>query len=289
MGLAALVILVAGNVLGYPALTVILLWSGVTVLRRESRSLGNALALLGGAALVVLPAALRWLEPTGVVRDDAEYLSRYGLHLAATLFVGYFGFCFSVFLVASLLYRWRPVRLTPEAVVVLGAGLVNDQVPPLLAGRLDQGWEAQRRYGAPLLITSGGQGDDEPVPEGRAMRDYLIDRGAEPDRVIAETASRNTAENLELSRALLSDPHAPVLVVTSSYHVFRAALLTRQLGMRAHVIGSGTAWYFLPSAVIREFIGILRDQLRFHVAAVGAILAVSVMAVAFVAAMAAPQ
>ncbi|MDZ5078050.1 hypothetical protein [Nesterenkonia sp. HG001] len=51
-GLTAVVILVAGNVLGYPVLTVFLLWSGVTVLRRESRSLGNASALVTGIALV---------------------------------------------------------------------------------------------------------------------------------------------------------------------------------------------------------------------------------------------
>ncbi|GAA1163012.1 YdcF family protein [Nesterenkonia sandarakina] len=288
-GVTVLVILVAGNVLGYPVLTVFLLWSGVTVLRRESRSLGNALALLGGVALVVLPTTLRLLEPDGIVRDDVGYLIRYGLHLAVTLLVGYFGFCFAVFLVASLLYRWRPVRLTPEAVIVLGAGLIDGRVPPLLAGRLDKGLEAQRRYEAPLLVTSGGQGPDEPVPEGQAMRDYLIGQGTEPDQVIPETASRNTAENLEFSRALVSDPQSPVLVVTSSYHAFRAALLTRQLGMRAHVIGAKTAWYFLPSAVIREFIGILRDQLRFHIAAVVLIGALSVAAVAFLSAVVAPQ
>lgn len=288
-GLAALVILVAGNVLGYPVLTVFLLWSGVTVLRRESRSLGNALALLGGVALVVLPTTLRLLEPDGIVSDDVGYLIRYGLHLAATLFVGYFGFCFAVFLLASLLYRWRPVRLTPEAVIVLGARLIDGQVPPLLASRLDRGLEAQRQYDAEFLVTSGGQGPDEPVPEGQAMRDYLISRGAEPNRVLAETASSNTAENLEFSRVLQSDPQSSVLVVTSSYHAFRAALLTRKLGMRAHVIGARTAWYFLPSAVIREFIGILRDQLRFHIAAVGVIIAVSVMGVAFISTIAAPQ
>lgn len=288
-GVAVLVILVAGNVLGYPVLTVFLLWSGVTVLRRESRSLGNALALLGGVALVVLPTTLRLLEPDGIVRDDVGYLIRYGLHLTVTLLVGYFGFCFAVFVLASLLYRWRPVRLAPEAVIVLGAGLIDGQVPPLLASRLNQGLEAQRRYDAQLLVTSGGQGPDEPVPEGTAMRDYLIGQGADSERVLAETASRNTAENLEFSRALVSDPQSPVLVVTSSYHAFRAALLTRKLGMRAHVIGARTAWYFLPSAVIREFIGILRDQLRFHIAAVVLIGAVSVVAVAFISAIVAPQ
>ncbi|GAA1170267.1 ElyC/SanA/YdcF family protein [Nesterenkonia xinjiangensis] len=171
---------------------------------------------------------------------------------------------------------------------MLGAGLINGQVLPLLAGRLCRGLHAQRQYGAKLLVTSGGQGQDEPVPEGDAMRDYLMSQGVTPDRVIAETASSNTAENLKFSRELLGDPQSSVLVVTSSYHVFRTALLTRKLGMRAHVIGPRTVWYYFPSVVIREFIGILRDQLRFHVAAGVIIIAVSVLSVAFSSTRSAP-
>lgn len=271
--IAVLIVLVLGNILGYPALTLFLLFSGFTVLRRESRTLGNGLALLAGLTLLVLPATVQMLEPSGTVKDDVGYMVRYGVHLAVVLLVGYLAFCFAAFLAASLLYRWRRMKTTPEAVIVLGSGLVKGNVPPLLAGRLDRALQAQRSFNAPpVMIPSGGQGPDEPLPEGHAMRDYLISRGVDPKLVVAEAEARNTQENLELSRALLTSPDAPVLVVTSSYHVYRAALLTRRLGMRAHVMGSKTVWYFLPSALLREFIGVMRDNLRIHIAAVVAIL-----------------
>lgn len=290
IGVAAVIILVLGNLIGYPLLVVFLLWSGVTVLRRESRTLGNTLALAAGIGLVLLPSTLRMLEPSAAVQDDAAYMIRYGAHLAAVLVVAYCGFAFAAFIVASLLYRWRPNRVVPDAVIVLGAGLINGQVPPLLAGRLQRGMQVQQRFGGtPRIITSGGQGDDEPVAEGTAMREYLLQQGVPPRSVVAETESSSTSENLRFSTAFLEDPEGPVTVVTSSYHVFRAALLTRSLGLRAHVVGAPTAWYFIPSALLREFIAVIRDRLRFHAVCLALLLAfATTITVILVPAMAPP-
>lgn len=278
LGVTALIVLVLGNLVGYPLLTVFFLWSGLTVLRKETRTLGNALALLAGVALILLPVTLDLLAPPDTVRDDAGYITRYAAHLAVVLIVAYIAFAFAAFIGASLLYRWRRSPVAPEAIIVLGAGLIDGEVSPLLAGRLERGLEAQRAHaGAPTIIASGGQGPDEPRPEGTAMRDFLIDHGADPDRVVAETESASTSENLRFSRTLLSDPHSRVLVVTSSYHVFRAALLTRSLGMRAHVIGARTRWYFIPSAVLREFLAVMRDRLRLHAICLSLLVAFAVL------------
>ena len=275
-------IFLLGNLLGYPLLVIFLLWSGITVLRRESRSLGNALALLAGIGLTILPSTLALLDPPGAVQDDPLYSLRYGLHLAAVLSVGYLACVFAAYLGASLLYHWRKPRLIPEAVIVLGAGLIKGKVPPLLAGRLDKGLEVHSSYSpAPLLITSGGQGPDEPLPEGTAMRQYLLDRGAPSGSVIAEGSSRNTRENLQFSQKLLPSPHSPVIIVTSSFHVFRTALLSRALGMKAHVLGSRTVWYYLPSAVLREFAGVMRDRWQLHALSLAALLGLSALAAIF--------
>lgn len=87
LGISALIVLVVGNLVGYPALVIFLLWSGITVLRRESRTLGNMLSLLAGVGLLLLPVTLDLLEPSGAVQDDPAYLSRYALHFAAVLVV----------------------------------------------------------------------------------------------------------------------------------------------------------------------------------------------------------
>ena len=41
------------------------------------------------------------------------------------------------------------------------------------------------------------------------------------------------------------------VIVTSSYHVFRAAIIARDAGIRGQVTGSRTAGYFWPSAMLR--------------------------------------
>ncbi|HHT59296.1 MAG TPA: YdcF family protein [Corynebacterium stationis] len=279
----AVSIFLLGNLLGYPALVIFLLYAGLTILRRESRSLGNALALLAGIGLLLLPSILQRLAPSDTMRLDAAYMAKFALHLSVVLIVLYFGFIFAAFIAAFVLYRWRRYRTEPEAVIVLGSGLINGEVPPLLAARLDKSLEVQQKFSnSPVIITSGGQGSDEPRPEGEAMRDYLLSKGVDHARVVAETESRNTEENLRFSRKLLTDPSAQVVVATSSYHVFRAALLTRTLGMRAHVVGARTAWYYFPSALLREFVGIIRDRLWFTVLSVAVLIVFAISCTAVI-------
>jgi hypothetical protein len=75
-------------------------------------------------------------------------------------------------------------------------------------------------------------------------------------------------------------PDAPVTVVTSSYHVFRAAMFTRRAGLRAHVTGARTAGYFIPSAFLREFIAILATYRWINLGFCAVILTAALAAVA---------
>jgi uncharacterized SAM-binding protein YcdF (DUF218 family) len=43
------------------------------------------------------------------------------------------------------------------------------------------------------------------------------------------------------------------VIVTSNYHVFRAAILARRAGLDGQVTGAPTAGYYWPSAMLREF------------------------------------
>lgn len=281
--IAAIVVLAFGNLIGYPLLVGFLLWAGVTTLHRESRSLANMLSLLAGIGLLFLPATLGLFEPAQVARADTAYYLQYSIHLGLVLLVTYLACCFAALAVASLAYRWRKPHRAAEAIIILGSGLVNGSVPPLLAGRLNRGIKAMREDdGNPIMITSGGHGDDEPRAEGAAMRDYVIEQGVDPDRVIAEEHSTTTQENLIFSQRLLSTPTAPVTVVTSSYHVFRAALLTRNLKLDAHVVGAPTARYYLPGAVIREFAAVMRDHLRVHLVAALVIIVLTLVFTAWI-------
>lgn len=253
-----LVLLGAGvAVLGVLVLGVFMVANGLTMVRKEGRSLGNLLSGLVGAALLGAPpvaaALVLTLSPLGI--GAGALLALLSLHA---------GLWFLVFLCASVPYQLFPKQLETGGIIVHGSGLVRGQVPPLLRGRLDRAVaERERLLGLgvdPLLVPSGGRGEDEPRAEGEAMAEYLVDEAGVPaDRVVAETASRTTEENLVLSHRLLAEhgQEGPYLVATSRYHAFRAALLARRLGFGDEAVGGPTAFYYVPSATLREFVAIV--------------------------------
>ncbi|MGW1346711.1 ElyC/SanA/YdcF family protein [Kribbella sp. NPDC002412] len=237
-------------------LAVFLVINGVTMLRREGRRPANLLSLaagLGIIALVVFGIAVQQLgwEPLAAVRS---------------VLIGvltYISFLFVCFLAYAFVYsRVRSSRKV-DFIVVLGSGLRGSRVPPLLASRLDRAKQvydrALRRGRSPVIITSGGQGPDEDIPESHAMASYLIERGVPADRLLREDKATSTWENLTFSRELMvaRKPKYRCLIVTNNFHAFRAALTARKANVNGQVVGSPTATYYWPTATIREFIAIL--------------------------------
>ncbi len=248
--------------LGAVALLVLvcfLFLNGVRMLRKEGRSPSNLLSLLAALASLGVVALL---ATAAVVRTPVLI----GLATAAGGLALYFAFLFLCFVCYAFLYGRLRVRRRADFVVVLGSGLIGGStVPPLLAGRLKRGRAVHARLtgrgGSPVLITSGGQGPDEDLPESHAMADHLIAQGFPAHLIEREDRSTNTEENLRFSRAIMekAKPGYRCVVVTNNYHAFRAALTARRVGIRGQVVGSPTAAYFWPNAMLREFTAILVD------------------------------
>ena len=130
------------------------------------------------------------------------------------------------------------VRQDSDAVIVLGCQVYsNGQLSPQLKLRLTAALETYRDDPR-LIITTGGQGEGEPAPEGQVMRDWLIGQGVPENDVIAECASTNTRQNLLNAKSLLPEGIKRVTVVTSDFHLPRALALAHDLGLDADGIGS---------------------------------------------------
>jgi uncharacterized SAM-binding protein YcdF (DUF218 family) len=273
---------VAGGILLVGILALFLIGNGVTMLRTEGRSISNLLSLVAGVAIIVLPVVALVLV-VGIDSSPIPPPARVALIVLGVMLTfacGYATVTFTAFGVYSLIYsRYRQAG-TPAALVVLGSGLIHGQVPPLLRSRLDKALTVYRSVpdgvSRPILVPSGGQGDDESRPEGEAMAEYLISQGAVPADVYPETASTSTRQNLLLSRDIKDSvrPTGSTLIVTNNYHVLRAALLARSIGSDAQVIGSPTAGYYLPSAFLREYVAIMVEHKRLNMGAVLTVAAV---------------
>jgi uncharacterized SAM-binding protein YcdF (DUF218 family) len=272
---------VAAGLMLVAILAFFLIGNGITMLRLEGRRLGNLLSLVAGVAIFVLPVlSLMLFEGTlsGGLPSWA-YIALSMLGILVIFACGYATATFTAFGIYSLVYSRYRHTTTPDALVILGSGLIRGEVPPLLRSRLDKALAIYKSVpdGArrPMLIPSGGQGSDEPRPEGEAMAEYLIAQGAAATDVHPETMSTSTRENLFYSREIQASAgrEGSTLVVTNNYHVLRAALLARAAGSDAQVIGSPTAAYFVPSAFLREYIAIMVEHKRLNGAAVLAVVA----------------
>ena len=173
----------------------------------------------------------------------------------------YVGFLVSYAIIISMLYTTSSfvnlVNLFPgklDYVVVLGAGLIGDQVTPLLASRIEKGIAIYQKHPGSKLIMSGGQGP--PVED-----------------IVIENQSTNTEENLKFSYALMK-PGSRFALVTNYYHVFRALLLARKLKIKCIGYGARTKFYFSLNAFIREFVGYLVMTKKAHLLFLGIVSAI---------------
>ena len=90
-----------------------------------------------------------------------------------------------------------------DAVIILGAGLNGYNLSNTLRERLEKGLELLKTHKNVPVIVSGGQGPGEAIPEAEAMGAYLIERGIQKNRILYDTSSTTTYENLRNSRLIL--------------------------------------------------------------------------------------
>ena len=123
------------------------------------------------------------------------------------------GFLLSIPMAAQAFCQ-PPDSSSPAVVVVLGAKVKADGSPSrILKNRLDTAAALLEQEPRLLCVVSGGQGDNEPVSEARAMALYLEERGIDPGRILLEDRSRNTRGNLANTSALLKEEGLPSRVI----------------------------------------------------------------------------
>ena len=245
-----------------------LMHNGVVMMKREGRQLSHLLSLALGAAILIgeiATAAIVLRSPTAF--DPAEPLRRSGWFVAGSLVsvtVIYGSMAFLIFMIYTVFLQIIPRKRDFDYVIIHGAGLLHgDQLTKLLRDRVDKAIQVYRKDPTPpKLIPSGGRGGDETISEAEAMRRYLLAQGIPPEDILMEDASTTTLENLRFSKQILDGQEGRkyTALVTSNYHVYRALRYCRRIGLRCTGIGSHVAFYYWPSALIREFIAIHTEK-----------------------------
>jgi uncharacterized SAM-binding protein YcdF (DUF218 family) len=122
-------------------------------------------------------------------------------------------------------------------VVIFGCPSRPDgRVSPALRRRLERGLDAARQDPDAVVIVTGGA--IAGPAEAPVMRAWLVARGLDPERVTVEDRARSTIENALLVTPILRDLEVDrVTLVTSRFHLQRAAVLLRLALRRAKLLG----------------------------------------------------
>ena len=231
-------------------------FSSKILLEKEGRRLKNLLFSAFGVAMIGMVV---WYYISRFVGNSSAAQEILFLYFACMLL--YVLYLFTSTTVYAILYHFRKVTYKPAYIVVLGSGLIGKKVPPLLASRINKAVDIWRKNPEAVLIFSGGQGSDELVSEGFAMKEYAMEHHKDlvEERLFIEDQSVNTYQNFLFSKKIIDQqcPAKKGLFVSNNFHVFRASLYARKVKLRAQGVGSPTASYYLPNAFTREFIALM--------------------------------
>lgn len=115
--------------------------------------------------------------------------------------------------------------MSMEAIVVLGSSIYYPQV---MRDRVAHGIRMVAERGASILLLTGGPNNREKIPESSAMLAIASELGFESTSVVVEDESMDTIGNARLSAPILRDLGCDTIgLVTSAYHMFRAAVIFR--------------------------------------------------------------
>jgi uncharacterized SAM-binding protein YcdF (DUF218 family) len=145
-----------------------------------------------------------------------------------------------------------------DAIVVFGAAEYSGHPSPVLRARLDHALDLFHRGVAPVVITTGGAGDDPSFSEGGVGRDYLMRHGVPERSLIAETQGRDTSESAARVGVIMraNGLHSCV-AVSDAYHVFRIRKLLEHENLAAVYVAPRPdsrphSWWQRAVAVLRE-------------------------------------
>ncbi len=150
--------------------------------------------------------------------------------------------------------------------IVLGAGVNGTEPSASLRERIRAAKAYAEAYPDSVLVLSGSQGPNEGISEAQCMYNKLTEAGIDPARLYMEDQADDTEQNILFSLDLIeqefgSTPES-VCIISSEYHLLRAGLHGKELGIHSLVYPARTdnRLYFC-NMLLREIVAVWEFQL----------------------------
>jgi len=179
--------------------------------------------------------------------------------IAGIVVLGIVGMAFISGKMIGASLKTLPEDQTDVTVVVLGCLVIDDKPSLMLERRLETAAEYLLSNPNAYCVVTGGQGENEDYPEAVIMKNYLVEAGVSPGRIIVEQKSTSTVENLQFAADLIEkyNCHEDVVIVSDRFHQYRAGLAAEEAGLNSYAMPCDTAWYLVAHYWFREMVGII--------------------------------
>lgn len=178
---------------------------------------------------------------------------------AVLILVGLLSACYIGISIPMAVHALSRTQDEAATVIVLGCKINGDQPSLMLALRLETAYAFLLEHPNSVCVVTGGQGADEIMPEGEAMKAYLVRRGLDEKRIYVEDKSTSTQENIKFAADIIEREglNKNVVMATDDFHQWRSQIFGKQNGLTCASAGScATPWYFLPYYWTREVFGV---------------------------------
>lgn len=129
-----------------------------------------------------------------------------------------------------------------DCIMVLGCGIEDEETPsPMLKDRLDVGIELYKQGAAPKILLTGDNGTEQ-HNEIHVMLKYTKEAGVPEKDIFCDHAGFSTYESMYRAGSIFNAER--VIVVTQTYHQYRALYIGDKLGLEVMGVASDQQTYF---------------------------------------------
>lgn len=156
-----------------------------------------------------------------------------------------------------------PPNQQMDYIIVLGAKLYGTTPSPALTNRLNAALNYLSTHEDCSVIATGGKGVDEDCTEAQVSYDYLVAHGIASNRILLETTSTTTFENIRnasnIIRQHTDKNDIKVLISTNRFHSLRAKLLAKRCNLTPYSLSSNTPPSILLPCYLREYLAVIKS------------------------------
>ncbi len=148
--------------------------------------------------------------------------------------------------------------LDADCIMVLGAGISDDETPtPMLKDRLDTGILLYELGVAPKILLTGDNGQVE-HNEIHVMLNYVKKAGVPEEDIFCDHAGFSTYDSMYRAQSIFGV--SSVIVVTQTYHEYRALYLGEKLGLSVKGVSADQTKYSGQAVrEVREVLARVKD------------------------------